>query len=642
MVAFTPLIWDATRGISRQLASTEALQAQGGLSVDGALGFWGQTSTINAQPPITGDWAQSLQALIDALVDYGLVADSRSTTWSAGLTQMGQLGRIGGYDPGRLIIGSINGWVNLDQPAQQPGTILGLVAHSGPAETVPASGLQLKQLAYSPLLHYGATPPATAPQVAALWFDTTGRQLKIWSGTAWVGTGLDLSAVGAVAAGQLLSTDGRGGLQQLPLPGNPGGAVPMLDNTGTAAYVKLLSIGTAAPWSNGSSIYAATPGGGGRNAGAAAAFWLNNANGLEKLSVWNESSQQWLGVPLGNRLLEQLAGLQGSVADGDLLLMQGGALTRLPAGSAGQGLVSGPLPQWRDRFSRGAAPATPLRGDLWLDDSDVLALRDQSSWVDLNAAARFRSSNGFGGAAIPGQPVVHDGTNWQLATPANAASAPIALVSAGSVAGAPISAAYSGVVTLSVAQWSAVLAAGDSQPAGGGLSAGRRYTVSGTGQISSQATAAGNPLVGVALSATKLLLRQPAPTSGSATADLSPAAPPSPLPGLLHWDPASSRLQVFVPGTSPGSSGWQPAAPAGSGAGSGNPLTTVEAIDWVSDPAAAAIRFTLQDGTTDSIRLRGASGTVVTMADNRTLVIDAGNAIAGGRVTEVDGGRFSP
>jgi len=571
MALQTPLIWDAVRGVSRQLDPADGLRSPGGLGVDGPLGFWGQEALLSAQPQASGDWATSLEALVDALVAYGLIGDDRAADWSSGLSQVADLGRVGGYATGRLAVGSINGWTVLEQPAAEAGVIQALVARSGGGE-IQAGGGELKQLAYSPIASYGAAPAGGTPRVAAFWFDSAAERLKIWNGSIWQGVfpaALDalLQSLVSVPASRLMVSDGANGLAALALPATGrGGRVPMLDTAGGVSYVQLLSIGSAPPWSNGSSLYGPAPGGGGRSSGAEPALWFANAAGAESLNVWDELTQQWKGIPLANPLLTQLAGLRTQVADGDTLVVRGGQLERLPAGTDGESLtVLNGEPAWHARFSAGAAaPAVSVDGDYWQDSSDALWLRNGSNWQDLNQTPRFRSLNGFGGAAVPGLPLVHDGSGWQLAGPATPRDSIVAIAAAAASANAPISAAFGGIVTLTATQWSAVIDSAEAHPVGGGLLSGRTYYVSATvaGRITTQPEPGEELAVGLALSPTKLLLRSTPFVQGPAFVDVSGVSPQPVRDGLLRWDPASRELQVYAPPATPGgTSAWSPVAP---------------------------------------------------------------------------------
>lgn len=568
----TPLIWDDARGVSRQLDSTEGLQSSGGLGIDGPLGFWGLQTLLSAQPQMSGDWATSLEAVIDALVAYGLIGDGRAADWTSGLSQVASLGRVGGYATGRLAVGSINGWAQLDQPAVQAGVIQALVARSGSGEVQPGGGEEL-QLAYSPISSYGAVPTSETPQVAAFWFNNATERLAIWDGSVWKAifpAALDalLESLSALPVNQLVVSDGADGLAPLPLPASGrGGRIPMLDTAGSVSYVQLLSIGSTAPWGNGSSIYGAAPGGGGRSAGAEAALWFQNTSGSESLNVWDEAAQQWKGIPLANPLLLQLAGLRNQVANGDTFVIRNGQLERLPAGANGEALtVLGDEPAWHARFTTAAsAPAATVGGDLWQDNSDALWLRNASTWQDLNQTPRFRSLTGFGGAVVPGLALTHDGNQWQLASSATARDGVVAIAVAASAAGIPASAAFGGIVTLTAAQWSAVIDAAEAHPAGAGLLSGRTYYISATdpGFITTRPALGEELPVGIAISSTKLLMRPAAPLwNRPATADVSNTLPALVRNGTLRWDNASRELQIYAPPAVPGGpSAWSKVAP---------------------------------------------------------------------------------
>jgi hypothetical protein len=57
-------------------------------------------------------------------------------------------------------------------------------------------------------------------------------------------------------------------------------------------------------------------------------------------------------------------------------------------------------------------------------------------------------------------------------------------------------------------------------------------------------------------------------------------------------------------------------------------VADLEVIDWAPDPRAAAIRMFYADGSVGDLRIRGAGGTVVTMSDNHTMVIDSASSPA--------------
>ena len=122
MALKTPLIWDEARNIARQLESADGLQLEGGLGVSGPLGFYGATPLATAAV-LTGHWGTALTTALDALSDLGLLQDGRPSGWNAGLERVVGLGQIGALETGRLILGSINGWSVLDQPALEAGVI---------------------------------------------------------------------------------------------------------------------------------------------------------------------------------------------------------------------------------------------------------------------------------------------------------------------------------------------------------------------------------------------------------------------------------------------------------------------------------------------------------------------------------------
>lgn len=654
MALKTPLIWDEARNVARQLESADGLQLGGGLGVSGPLGFYGETP-VTTRPGINGDWGTTLTQALDALVAFGLLDDGRPESWGMGLDQVINLGELGAYETGRIIVGSTAGWTNLDMPAREPGVIQVPTAYAGEAEPQPTGGIR-RRLAYSPVLSYGVLPPTAVPMIGALWFDSAARRLKVWSGTAWEAVnppGLDSiqAALDQADYGRLLISDGVGGVLVLdPTPGDVAGLVPMANAAGGMELARLLTVSTAAPWANGTSAFGGPPNGGGRGPGLHHALWFNPAANAERLSVWDEASQLWKGVPLNSPLLQRLADLRSTIASGDLLAFLGSQLERLPVGTNGQSLtaVNGE-PVWRSRFTSGvSAPVNPVEGDLWLDGSDGLWLRTASGWRDLQQTVRFQAANASGGTVLPGTALVHTGAQWELAGPATARDALVGTALASAFAGAPVSAGVSGVVSLSAAQWSAVIDSAEAHVPGSGLIPGRSYFVSEltAGMLTTQPAAGRELPVGLALSNTHLLLRPAAPLSArTARAGLEEHQPTSPLPGQFWWDPSLEALMIFIPGQGGAPGSWEPAV-TGDGGGGGVPapllvsLTSVEAVSWATDPIAAALRFTLSDGSTTSIRLRGAGGASVTMSDNRTLVLDAGGSNSGG-IREIDGGRFS-
>lgn len=648
MALKTPLIWDDTRNVARQLQPADGLQLGGGLEVDGPLGFYGAAPLASAAI-VTGHWGTALTTALDGLFDLGLLQDGRITGWNTGLEQIVGLGQIGALETGRLILGSANGWSVLDQPALEAGVIKVPVANAGVPQTLPGTTTVVRQLAYSPVLSYGATAPAAQPLAGALWFDTGLGRLKVWTGSAWMTVdagALDplLAALPAAGAGRLLVSDGSGAVALLSVPGSgAGGLIPMADGSGTAVMTRLLHVTTTAPWANGASAYSSpSVGGGGRPAGLHHAIWLNTAGNAESLNVWDEGAQQWKGVPVNSPMLQRLASLGATAAEGDLFTYSGGQLSRLPAGTTGQGLTAfGGGVGWRHRFTASAsAPASPLDGDFWLDSSDGLWLRSGSAWVDVNRVQRYQAANGSGGTLLPGTAMVHDGSQWRLAGAATARDALVGVALAGANSGAPVSVGVGGVVTLTAAQWSAVIDTAESHAPGSGLIAGRAYYASEltAGRLTSAPPQGRELPVGVALSNTHLLLRPAAPLSARpAVADTQGTAPLSPRLGTLWWDEVNDVLKVYLSG------GWQPVA--GGDPGSPNPtpvaVSEVEAINWAQDPLAAALRFTFTDNSQDTVVFRGANGAKVTMSDNRTLVIDGGGGGGGGGIAVIDGGRFT-
>jgi hypothetical protein len=308
---------------------------------------------------------------------------------------------------------------------------------------------------------------------------------------------------------------------------------------------------------------------------------------------------------------------------------------------------------WHDRFHAGpSAPAGAIDGDLWLDDTtQTVRVRENNRWLAFNEVERFTDLNATGGAIVPGTPLVHGSPSWILAGPVTAPGSFIAIALSAAASGTRVAAGVGGIVTLSEAEWSAVIDNAEIRVVGGGLSAGRDYYVSSlsAGLLTTKPANGIGIAVGTALSSTSLLLRN-SPMRSSAlptAAHIGPAPPPG-RNGELWWSTIKGDLFIYfddgtssqwVSATADGTTtttttGGTPAplgpAPGGPAplAAAVNAVVSLEAIDWVSDPLAAAIRVHLADGSTTSLRIRGAGGTVVTMADNQTLVIDAG----GGRI----------
>jgi len=637
-----PLVFDSVRGVPRALDPGDALHLPGDLRLGGQVGFYGITP--GPQPQVAGNWGQTLDQLVNALALLGLINDKRPANWQSGINSLSSASAVGPYEPGRLIIGSITGWMQLDQPAPVPGVIQVVTAHAGATETNPVSGLPVQQLAYSPVLSYGATAPATAALTGALWFDSTANELKVWTGSAWrsVQPALLTALAGALtgaAPGAFLTADGTGGVELLTPGAGREGRVMVLDRSERGQFIELVTVGPTAPWANGASAYGPAPNGN-RPAGVHQAIWCNTALNAETIGFWDEAAHQWKTVYVNNPVLNQLAELRSSLVDGDLLTIKSNAVVRLPVGSDGAALtVDGGALKWHERFSFGAAaPASAVDGDVWLDGaSDVVHVRQGSRWVEFGQTQRYGDINGTGGAIRAGTPLVHGAPSWQRAGPTTSKGSAIAIALQDSAAGVATPAAVGGVASLSAAQWSAVIDNAEAHAAGAGLSPGRDYYVSSTtaGMLTSKPAAGGGIPVGTALSGTHLLLRYGlmANAAVSSKVHLSAAAPAAAV-GELWWSDALSQLSVFTDdGTT---QSWKPviAAPTTPGGGGVTPpaaavgISDLEVIDWMADPATAAVQMHYSDGSSGTLRLRGAGGTVVTMADNRTLVIDAG----GGRI----------
>lgn len=653
MANYKPLVFDTSRGASRQVDAGDTLHLPGGLQLDGGVGFYG--TAPQARPAVAGSWSASIDALIQGLAGLGLIQDSRLPNWNFGISNVNQLGTVGPYEPGRLIIGSITGWTQLDQPALVPGVIQVPTAHAGPVEISPISGLPMQQLAYSPILSYGATQPPTPAQTGSLWYDIGTSELKVYTGTAWVSVQpAAISQINGVltgaARGQLLMADGLGGIAALALSAAAGGRSLVFDDAAAPHAVELIAVAATPPWPNGKSCFAAP---GLRPTGVHQAIWANTAANAETLGFWDEAAQQWKSVYVNNPILNQLAELRSATVDGDLFTIKSNTVVRLPAGRTGDSLVvdSSGL-KWHDRFSKGpVAPAGALDGDLWLDDvTDAVRVRENGQWHDINRVSRYVDVNGAGSPLRPGQPLVHGAPNWRLAGPLTPAGAFVAICLDAALPGTAAAAAIGGVVSLTAAQWSAVIDTAEPQPAGSGLSPGRDYYVSSTdaGYLTTKPAGESGVPVGTALSATHLLLRPGVmrDAAGSARVSVGPK-PPVGRPGELWWSNVTGQLYVFFddgssrqwvsvstdgspdPSTGTGSGSGGSGSGSGSGGSSGGGTATrgvrdLEAIDWVSDPLAAAIRVKYDDGTEGALRIRGAGGAVVTMSDSRTIVIDAG------------------
>jgi hypothetical protein len=636
-----PLVFDSVRGVPRALDPGDALHLPGDLRLGGQVGFYGITP--GPQPQVAGSWGQTLDQLVNALALLGLISDKRPTNWQSGINSLSSASAVGPYEPGRLIIGSITGWMQLDQPAAVPGVIQAVTAHAGAVETNPVSGLPTRQLAYSPLLSYGATPPATAALTGALWFDTGASALKVWDGSGWHDVqpallGALAGVLAGAAPGALLSADGTGGVELLTPGAGREGRVMVIDRSERGQFIELVVVGPAAPWANGQSAYGPAPNGN-RPAGVHQAIWGNTSLGSETIGFWDEAAHQWKTVAVNNPVLDGLAGLRGALADGDLLTVSHNAVARLPIGGDGASLmVDGATAVWHQRFSSGAsAPSASVDGDLWLDAaSDVAHVRQGSRWVAVGQTIRHSKLNATGGALLIGTPLVDQGASWAVAGPSAASGSAIAIALAASAAGAATPAAVGGVVSLSAAQWSAVIDSAEAHAAGSGLSPGRDYYVSSitAGKLTSKPAAGRGIPVGTALSSTHLLLRcgPMAESAIKARVQVSAAAPAGAV-GELWWSDALSQLAVFTDdGTT---QKWTPVLAPSAPAAPGGPTTPgpaavgisdLEVIDWMADPATAAVQIHYSDGSSSSLRLKGAGGTVVTMSDNRTLVIDAGGS----------------
>jgi hypothetical protein len=631
MALFSPLVFDASRGLPTGLAPTDVLWAPGGIQIETGVGFYG-APLLTSQPVLDGNWASLLDQICLGLGGTGLFADSRPEGWDDGLQGLIDLGDVGPYEPGRLIIGGVAGWQQLDQPAITPNVIQVPTAHAGSTEIHPITGLPLRQLAYSPILTYGPTPPPTTPQVGALWVNTTLARLQVWNGDRWqsvLGAGVnalvDVLAVGG--RGQLLLSDGAGGAQLLAAGPAKAGASLVLDSAGQPAYAELLFTGRQAPWGNGASAFD-----GQRPAGVGQAIWCNTTPGAEAIGFWDEAAHLWRQAPVNSPVLQQLSALRAELVDGDLLSVAGNQIVRLGVGSAGQSLtaVDG-RPVWRQRFCQAAtAPTAALDGDIWLESgSGVIAIRDNGQWVPFSGTPRYRALNSTGAAITAGTPLVA-ANGWSLADATTTTGALVGVALESAAAGAPVQVAIGGVVSLPVSAWAMVC--GNS----GGLEAGADYYLSAerSGQISTLCPAKGAVGVGTALSATQLLIRTLAGEQSAAAVRTSSAAPVAAAAGELWWNESQQRLEVSV--AAAGGLEWRPAAglPSGSSAlvdpaaDLAKVVADLEVIDWAPDPRAAAIRMFYADGTVGDLRIRGAGGTVVTMSDNHTMVIDSASSPA--------------
>jgi hypothetical protein len=667
MALLKPLVFDGARGVNRQLETGDTLHLAGSVLFAGPVGFNGVTPAL--PQVVGGNWGQSLDRLIRGLAVLGLVQDGRPTSWMDGVNATALLGAVGPYEPGRLIVGSTGGWMPLDQPAAVPGVIQVPTSHAGLPETSPVTGLAMRTLAYSPILAYGAVAPVTTPLAGALWMDTTAGELKVFTGTVWAsvlggGVAALLQTLTAAGNGAVLVADGGGGVRSIAPPaGATGGRVLAYGGSGVGAFIDLVSMGLQPPWPAGVSATDPIPTGGGRPPGATEAIWCNPAGGAETIGFWDEAALQWKTAYVNNPVLNRLAELRTALAPGDLITFKGGQVDRLSLGSQGTSLVvdAGEL-KWHDRFSTAAtAPSTALDGDLWLDSSTSrVSVRQGGRWLAINDVQRFAGINGSGQSIRAGQPLVHGAANWQLAGPSTAMGSAVAIALEDALPGGQVAAGIEGVITLREAQWAGVIDNAEPHALVAGLTAGRDYYVSSTaaGQLTTKPAGSSGVAVGTALSSTQLLLRSGLLRDAALPARAHVGATPPPArPGELWWNTVTGELMVlFDDGTS---TQWVSASPdnlrgstttPGGGTGGGGVgglcVTALEAIDFVSDPLTAAIRVTHSDGTDTTLRIRGAGGTVVTMADNQTLVIDAGgsrvppsNAATGGGAT---GGGATP
>ncbi|MCE2835628.1 MAG: hypothetical protein LW834_01295, partial [Cyanobium sp. 49614_E6] len=555
-----PLVFDTGRGIPRALDQADALHLPGDVQLEGKVGFYG--ATPGSKPSVAGPWGQTIDELIKALAALGLITDARPQGWINGITSIGTVSNVGPYEPGRLIIGSVTGWMQLDQPAAVAGVIQAPISHAGAAETNPISGLPMQQLAYSPILSYSATPPPTRALAGALWFDVPNATLKVFNGASWQPVQASeltqlVSAISGALKGSLLVADGIGGISSLPAPVGKPGRVLAFDSSQQGHYINLITVDSVPPWQNGGSCFALPPSGGGRPAGMDQAIWCNPATNAETLGFWDEVSHQWKTVYVNNPILNQLAELRTATVDGDLFTIKNNAVVRLPAGRNGESLVvdQGEL-KWHDRFSAAAAaPSGALDGDLWLDSTtDVVRVHENGRWLDFNEVERFVDVNGTGGAVRPGQPLVHGAPNWRLAGPATARGSFIALALESGLSGVRVAAAVGGVVSLSEAEWSAVIDNAEPRSLGTGLSPGRDYYVSSTdaGFLTTKPAGGVGIPVGTALSGTHLLLRNGAMRSALAPSRAHVGAmPPAGSPGELWWSSKTGQLYVlFDDGTS--------------------------------------------------------------------------------------------
>lgn len=656
MADVKPLIFNPAVGTPEVLQQTDTLALQAPVRFGAGVGFNNQPPTT--PPAISGDYFHSLGDLITALATVGLVIDQRNSGWLTPSSNLQLLGGIGPYEPGRLIIGGVAGWQQLDMPAVVPGVIQVPTAHAGRPETNPITRLTVNQLAYSPILSYGnAAPSASNAQAGALWFDALNSQLMVFDGTGWVPV---LQGMLASLAG--LSGSGSGvislqaGVPSLIGTGSVGESLVSTNTAGATAWVRFLHTGANAPWGNGASANGSAPVNGNRPAGITDALWASTARNAESLGFWDEADRRWKTVYVDSPILNGLAELRSTLADGDLFTVAGGRVVRLGAGAAGSSLTStGSAAVWSQRLVRQAlAPSTGADGDLWIaSGTGVVSVREGNNWVALVDQGRYGDINGSSSNLRPGVPVFHSGTNWQLADGRNAANTPqvLGVVQQPAAPGQSVIVATDGVVVATAAEWYAVIDGADGLPVNSGLSPGVSYYLSGTAAgVISRTPGPGKVLVGTALDATHLLL-QVGQQLGRNTAQVhvGTTAPLNAGVDELWFDPSTSQLAVaqLVRGViswsvvSGGTTGTGGTGGGGAGAASGVVLSDIEAIDWVTDPKAAAIRFLKSDGTQESIRIKGTGGAVVTMSDDHTLCIDA-QLPAGGGLFVIDGGRFSP
>lgn len=651
MADVRPLIFSTVTGTPEVLNASDTLVLQGAVRFDGLVGF--NRTAPSAPGRVDAGFVSSIDQLISALAATGLIVDSRPGNWLPG--GLASLLNIGPYEPGRLIIGGVTGWQQLDMPAVVGGVIQVPTAHAGALETNPVTRLGVQTLAYSPILSYGPTAPvATNAQAGALWYDSTAQALMVFSGSAW-------EPVLSAALSGLNGLSGRGVLgfngSALTLLSSPSAGASLVATGSDNAWVEWITTGVAPAWPNGGSATDPKPGGGGRPAGITSAIWCNAAPQAETMGFWDEAERRWKSVYVDNPLLNQLAELRGTAVDGDLFSIGSGRMVRLPLGGAGDQLSSnGSALQWRKPFTESAAaPSAPLAGDLWRNTATGrFSVYTGSSWQSLLDQSSYGDVNGSSSALRPGVPLVHDGNNWQLADGRSQAAFSAQVVGVAQSAANPglaVTVALDGLAVATEAEWFAAIDSADGNSSGTGLRPGSTYYLSGrSAGMLSRSPGPTAVVVGTALDATHLLLQSGRISQAPyGRVHQGTTAPATGKVDELWFDSATSQLKVAIASGSGvrwvSANGTLTSLPtSGTGGGAATTaagLADVEAIDWIMDPKAAALRFLKGDGSTETIRVKGTGGAVVTMSDDHTLCIDAPMPPGGGLV-KIDGGRFSP